>query len=134
MRIHFTCRLDDGTEYDSSYKNDPLELTVGQSEFPRGLEAGIVDMAVGEVKTITIPPDEAFGPHQRELMQTIDRDMIPETMGIELGMELEAPGPDKQPVRMTVVELSDESVTLDANHPLAGKNLTFDVELVAIGD
>ncbi len=131
IRVHYTGRLEDGSEFDSSADSDPLEITVGESSVIEGFEQAVLGMTVGERKTVTIPPDQGYGPRRDEMMQEIDRSTIPEELELKLGARLEASGEETM-FTLTVVEIGEKTVTLDANHPLAGKDLTFEIELVAI--
>ena len=132
VRVHYTGRFDDGDEFDSSTGGDPLEITLGQQAVIPGFESGIMGMAVGDSKTVRIEAADAYGPHHPEGVQEIERSTIPPEINIDVGARLQATGPDDQLVELTVVALTDDMVTVDANHPLAGKDLTFEIELVEI--
>lgn len=132
VRIHYTGRLTDGTEFDSSTGREPLEFQLGAGQIITGLENKVQGMAEGETATVTIPADEAYGQHRPEGVQTVPRDRIPEGVDVAPGARLQATGGDGQAMTLTVVNASDEDVTVDANHPLAGKDLVFDVELVEV--
>ncbi|AHC99677.1 FKBP-type peptidyl-prolyl cis-trans isomerase [Leisingera methylohalidivorans] len=132
VRIHYTGKLTDGTVFDSSEGRDPLEFTVGAGHVIAGMDAGLEDMAEGESKTLEIPCAEAYGPINPAARQDIPREGIPGDIPLELGTQLQMQSPDGQVLPVTVVEVSDETVTLDANHFLAGKDLVFDIELVSV--
>lgn len=132
VRIHYTGTLSDGTQFDSSNGRDPLEFELGAGQVIPGLEREIVGMAVGDTKSVSIVADEAYGPHRPEGVQEIERSEIPDSIQLEVGIELQASNQEGHSMRLRVVSLSDDKVTLDGNHPLAGKDLTFDVELVEI--
>ena len=132
VRIHYTGTLTDGTVFDSSEGRDPLEFTVGTGQVIKGMDAGMEGMAVGEKKTLNIPCQEAYGPINPAARQSIPREGIPADIPLEIGTQLQMQSPDGQVLPVTVVEVDDESVTLDANHFLAGKDLVFEVELVSI--
>ena len=132
VRVHYTARLDDGSEFDSSAGRDPLEITLGQAAVMPGLDNAIIGMAVGDTKTVNIAAAEAYGPHKPEGVQEVDRSLIPAEVNVDVGARVQATGPDNQPVVLTVVAVTDDKVTLDANHPLAGRDLSFDIELVEI--
>jgi peptidylprolyl isomerase len=132
VRIHYTGKLSDGTTFDSSDGGDPLEFELGAGSIIPGLEQGIIGMAVGDSNTVNIPATDAYGPHHAEAVQTVERSEIPDHVELAVGGQLQAQAPNGQQLMLTVVELTDVSVTLDANHPLAGKDLTFNVELVEI--
>jgi peptidylprolyl isomerase len=132
VRIHYTGTLTDGTVFDSSEGRDPLEFTVGSGQVIKGMDAGMEGMAVGEKKTLNIPCLEAYGPINPAARQSIPREGIPADIPLEIGTQLQMQSPDGQVLPVTVVEVDDETVTLDANHFLAGKDLVFEVELVSI--
>jgi len=132
VKVHYTGTLEDGTQFDSSAGRDPLEFTLGEGQVIPGFEQALAEMAVGETKTVQIPAEQAYGEHQPELVQEVDREQIPADIELAIGAQLQAQGPDGQVFRLVVTELADASVTLDGNHPLAGKALTFELELVEI--
>jgi peptidylprolyl isomerase len=132
VKVHYTGALADGTQFDSSAGREPLEFVIGGGGIIAGLEQAVIGMAVGETKRVIIPADQAYGPWHDALVQLASRSDIPAHIELAAGMILEADGPGGQRVRLTVIELDDESVTVDANHRLAGRDLTFDLELVAI--
>jgi peptidylprolyl isomerase len=135
LRVHYTGTLADGTEFDSSTSRDPLVVTIGEGQVIPGFEDALVGMAEGESKSVTLPPEDAYGPHHDQLVHTVERGRIPETIDLEVGTVLQAADPSGNQLRLQVVEFSDDTVTLDANHPLAGKALTFDLQLVGfVGD
>jgi peptidylprolyl isomerase len=131
IKVHYTGTLDDGTQFDSSAGRDPLEVTLGEGQVIPGFEKGLEGMAIGEKKSIHIPADEAYGDHHPELVQEVPREHIPQEIELEVGVQLQAQGPNG-PFVVVVTDLSDETATLDGNHPLAGKALNFDLELVEI--
>lgn len=130
--IHYTGTLTDGTTFDSSEGRDPLEFEVGSGQIIPGLDKAMPGMAVGEKKVVEIPCAEAYGEAQPEARQAIPRDQIPAEIPVEVGLQLQMQSPNGQAIPVTIVEASETEVTLDANHPLAGKDLTFAVELVEI--
>lgn len=132
VRIHYTGTLNDGTVFDSSEGRDPLEFTVGSGMIIPGLDRELPGMTVGEKKKVTIAPEDAYGPRQDGALLEVPRSDIPAEIPLELGLQLQMSGPQGQPMPVTVTELTDDSVTLDANHPLAGQTLIFDFEVVAI--
>ena len=132
VKVHYTGTLDDGSQFDTSRGREPLTVTIGKGELIPGFEQALLGMAEGESKSVTIESDDAYGPHRSELVQEIERSLIPPEMDLEVGGSVMVRGPDEQPMRLLIRELSEDSVTLDANHPLAGENLTFDLELVQI--
>jgi peptidylprolyl isomerase len=132
VRVHYTGRLDDGTVFDSSVARDPLELTIGSDRLIPGFEQAVVGMNLGESKTVEIPVDEAFGPYREELLTEVERSKLPMDIVPEVGQKLNMTDVGGRTTVVTVVEVSESSITIDTNHPLAGKDLTFDIELVQI--
>ena len=132
VQVHYTGRLDDGNVFDSSNGGDPLEFTIGQGMMIPGFEQGVVGMEPGESRTVIIAADQAYGIYQPQGVIEVARSEIPPSIPLAVGTQLQATGPDGRPAYMTVLELSADRVKLDGNHPLAGKDLTFDLELVAI--
>lgn len=133
VRIHYTGKLDDGTVFDSSTNRDPLEFSIGAGQVIPGFEAAVVGMAPGESKTEKIDSEKAYGPHRSEMVMVVERQQIPPDIPLGVGQQLQLQGPSGQPpLPVLVTEVSDNQVTLDANHPLAGENLTFDIQLVDI--
>ena len=132
VTIHYTGKLEDGTVFDSSRDSDPLQFSIGGGQVIPGFEAAVVGMAPGESKTETIGAEQAYGPRRTEMVMQVERNQIPDDIPLDVGQQLQLRGPEGQMVPVLVTDLSDENVTLDANHPLAGENLTFDIELVDI--
>ncbi|WP_127144928.1 FKBP-type peptidyl-prolyl cis-trans isomerase [Pelagibacterium montanilacus] len=132
VRIHYTGRLTDGTQFDTSSGRDPLEFTLGSGQIIPGLDNQVQGMAEGDSATVTIPADDAYGQHRPEGVQSVPRDRIPEGVDLSPGARLQATGGDGRAMTLTVVGIDEENVTVDANHPLAGKDLVFDVELVEV--
>ena len=132
MQIHYTGTLSDGDVFDSSEGRSPLEFTVGSGQVIPGFDTGVMGMSVGEKKTFTIPCAEAYGVSDPRMVQDVPRSEMPADMQIEVGMRLSASGPDGRELQLVVVDVSDEVVRLDANHPLAGEDLTFAIEVVAV--
>lgn len=132
VKIHYTGSLEDGTVFDSSAGREPLEFTLGEGAVIPGFEKAAVGMDAGEKKKFTIPCDEAYGERNEELIYVVDKSELPQGIDPEPGMALQAQGPDGQPFLLNVTAVAEEKVTLDANHPLAGKDLTFEIELVAV--
>lgn len=132
VRIHYTGRLTDGTQFDSSANRDPLEFQLGSGQIIKGLDDQVQGMAVGDKQTVTIPADAAYGPHRPEGVQIVPREQIPDGVDVSIGARLQATGGDGNAMTLTVVNASDAEITVDANHPLAGKDLVFDVELVEV--
>ena len=129
--VHYTGKLEDGTIFDSSLTEgrEPLNVTLGQGQLIKGFENGLVDMTEGEKKTIEIEPSDAYGEINEMLVTEVNKTQVPE--GIEVGQMLQGMGP-MGPINVTVVEVSESTVKVDANHPLAGKKLIFDLEVVSV--
>ena len=132
VKIHYTGTLDDGNQFDSSAGRDPLEFEMGAGMVIPGFEKGVADMAVGEKKTINIPAVEAYGEKRDEMVMEFERSQLPEGLEPEIGMGLQMQGPQGQPVPVQITAVAEETITIDANHPLAGKNLNFELELVEV--
>ena len=133
VSFHYTGTLSDGTTFDSSEGRAPLTFEMGAGQIIPGLEAALAGMSAGESKTVTIAAAEAYGPRHAEAMQEIPRDALPDHIPLEIGTQLEVQTPDGHAMAVTVAAVTDETVTLDANHPLAGEDLTFAVEIVVVG-
>jgi len=132
VRMHYTGSLADGTEFDSSAGRDPLEFQLGSGQIIPGLDAGVTGMEVGATKTVVIEPSDAYGDRDPARVQAVPREQIPDHIPVEPGTQLQMQTPDGQTMPVMVAEADQSQVTLDANHPLAGQQLTFDVELVEI--
>jgi peptidylprolyl isomerase len=133
VQVHYTGTLADGTVFDSSAGRDPLEFTIGSGQVIPGFDEAVKGMKVGEKKTVTIPSDEAYGPHFDDMVVEVPREKLPSNIEPKVGQMLEATRPDGEKIGFIITNISDNNtVTLDANHPLAGKDLTFDIELVKI--
>lgn len=132
VKIHYTGTLDDGTLFDSSAGRSPLEFEMGAGMVIPGFENGVRAMAVGEKKSIHIPAVAAYGEYREELVMRFDRAQLPAGLDPEVGMGLQMQGPQGQPIPVTVSAVDEQFVTIDANHQLAGQNLNFELELVAV--
>ena len=130
--VHYQGRLESGEVFDDSNGRDPLEISLGQGMVIPGFENALIDMAVSEKKTVNIPAAEAYGEHRAELVQEVPKNQLPEEIKPEVGMQLVSQTPDGQQIPLIVTEVGEEAITVDANPPLAGKDLIFDLELVAI--
>lgn len=130
--IHYTGRLEDGTVFDSSEGREPLEFRLGEGRVIPGFEEAVEGMKPGDEKTADVPADEAYGPRRDDLLLTVSREQLPDGLEPEVGQKLEMATRDGQKVPVVVTDTDDGSVVLDANHPLAGKDLTFDIALVKI--
>lgn len=132
VRIHYTGTLDDGTMFDSSEGRAPLEFTVGTGQIIPGLDRALQGMEIGDRKVVDVPAEEAYGPVDPNARQAVPRDQIPADIPLEEGAQLQVQTQGGQVLPVTVAEVSEETVVLDANHPLAGKDLSFAIELVEI--
>ena len=132
VRIHYTGTLEDGTQFDSSSGRDPLEFAIGSGQVIPGFDNAVAGMSVGESKTVTIPPDAAYGQRHEQLVQQVARTALPDDMEPTVGMQLQSQSPEGQVMNLVVTEVESDSITVDANHPLSGLALTFSIELVEI--
>lgn len=130
VKVHYTGKLDDDTIFDTSVEREPLEFTIGAGQIIPGFEGAVREMQVGQVKTITIPAEEAYGPHNEDMVMVVERDKLPENLNPVVGQRLQKQQEDGNTAVIVVTDFSDTTITLDANHPLAGKALTFEIELV----
>ncbi len=132
VRIHYTGTLNDGQTFDSSEGREPLEFQVGSGQIIPGLDQAMPGMAVGDSKTVEVACENAYGEADPQAMQTVPRTSIPDDIPLDPGTRLQMQTPQGQVVPVTVAEVTEEEVTLDANHPLAGQDLTFKLELVGV--
>ncbi|HID72290.1 MAG TPA: peptidylprolyl isomerase [Thermoplasmata archaeon] len=132
VRVHYTGKLEDGSVFDTSRGGEPLEFTIGAGQIIPGFEKAIIGMEPGNSKTIKIPSEEAYGPRREDMMVVVEKSQFPEDIKPVVGQELQIRQGDGLAIPVTVVEVTESKVTLDANHPLAGKDLTFDIELIEI--
>ena len=132
VKVHYTGKLDDGTVFDSSADREPLEFTLGSGSIIPGFERAVLGMNLGESKTEIIPTDDAYGPHLEEMVVVVDRQQMPVEIEPQIGQQLQLQQQDGQVLPVVITDVSDASVTLDANHPLAGEALIFDIKLVEI--
>ncbi len=132
VRVHYTGRFEDGTVFDSSEGGEPLTFVVGNQEVIEGFDRAVEGMQVGETREIVIPPEQAYGERNEALVQTIARDQIRLGVEPEVGMGIEMRAPDGTVIPLVISEVTETTVTLDANHPLAGQHLYFSLRLVGI--
>ncbi|TXD48826.1 peptidylprolyl isomerase [Polaribacter sp. IC073] len=132
VKVNYTGKLSDGQVFDTSEGKEPIEFTLGQGRLIPGFEKGLIDMELNEKKTITIVKEEAYGEVNNDLIQEVKKTELPQDMTPEVGMGLVSKSPDGQEMNLMVVEVRDESIVIDGNHPLAGKDLIFDLEVVEI--
>jgi peptidylprolyl isomerase len=132
VQVHYTGKLENGTVFDTSRERHPLQFTLGNGQVIAGFENAITGMDIGESKTAVIPVEQGYGPRRDDMIVTIKRDTLPPDLTAKVGQRLEITQTDDQVMLVTVTGVSESSITIDANHPLAGKVLTFDLELVGI--
>ncbi|MBM4147371.1 MAG: peptidylprolyl isomerase [Nitrospira sp.] len=132
VKIHYICKLADGTVIDSSSGKEPLEFTLGKGEVIKALEDAVMGMGVGQSKTVNVPAENAYGPHRGEWVLNMGRDKLTEGFNPEVGLDFEIPRGKGQSSKATVTHVSQSSVTLDFNHPLAGKALIFEISFLEI--
>ena len=130
VKVHYTGKLQDGQVFDSSLEREPIEFTIGQGQIIPGFENGLIDMQVNEKKTIEIPHTEAYGEVQKELFQEVPKSQLPQEIEPQVGMGLVSKNPDGSERQLRVAEVKEESIIIDANHPLAGKDLTLELEVL----
>jgi FKBP-type peptidyl-prolyl cis-trans isomerase 2 len=132
VQVHYTGKLKDGTVFDSSVNREPLEFTMGKGMMIPGFEAAVHGMEVGDSKVATIPVEEAYGPASEDMLVQVERKDIPQDIELQPGLQLTMHQQNGQPIPVIVKEITDTTVTLDANHPLAGEDLIFEISLVNI--
>ena len=132
VRIHYTGTLQDGTVFDSSQGRDPLEFTLGAGQVIPGFDAAVDGMEVGATRTVTIAADQAYGQRREDMILAIPREQVPANVNPEVGEQLQV-GQGNEQFLVTVAEVNEREIVLDGNHPLAGEDLTFALELVSIG-
>ena len=133
VKIHYTGKLKDGEIFDTSRENQPLEFIVGNREMMPGLETRVIGMEAGGKKSIEVPPEEAYGPRKEELVVEVKKSKFPNHIEPSLGQRLQMQVDNGNHIELAITEIREETITLDANHPLAGQTLFFDLELVEIG-
>ncbi len=132
LRLHYTGTLDDGTVFDTSAGSEPLEFTLGAGEIIPGLDEGVTGMSVGETRSVRVEAADAYGEHDPDRVQAVPLSQVPDDIPTEIGTQLQVQTSSGQVMNVTVAGKTDSDLLLDTNHPLAGKALTFDVELVEI--
>ena len=131
-KLHYTARLENGRVISTTKGRPPVEIEIGSGTPILGLEQGIIGMEIGETRTITVPPEEGFGPKWKELMLEVDKSELPDSVTPTVGKRLQVRKEGGGLVYVTIADINEDTVTLDANHPLAGETLTFDIELVGV--
>ena len=132
VKVHYTGKLEDGTVFDSSAERDPLEFSLGEGRVIAGFEEAVVGMSPGDSKSASISADRAYGPYRQEMVMVVDRQQIPADLSVNVGQQLQIRQKSGEAIPVIVTDVSESKVTLDANHPLAGRDLTFDIRLVEI--
>ncbi len=132
VKIHYTGKLADGTVFDSSLDREPLQFTVGEAQVLEGFERCVVGMNPGDTRSIQLPAREAYGLHRDDLVMEADREQFPEDLELEVGIQIQMEEDDGRITVVTVIRLDEKTITLDANHPLAGMDLTFEITLVKV--
>ncbi|MCG3111882.1 MAG: peptidylprolyl isomerase [Candidatus Manganitrophus sp.] len=132
VKVHYVGKFEDGTVFDTSREREPLPFTIGEGEVIPGFEEAVVGMNPGESKKVVIPAENAYGPRHEEMVLVVDRQNLPEGVDPQVGQQYQIPQSDGQSIVVTVTDASDSSVTLDGNHPLAGRELTFEIELLEV--
>lgn len=129
VKVHYTGTLADGTVFDSSLEREPLEFTLGEGQLIPGFEKTVLGMSAGESRTVIIPAEEAYGPYREEMVLEVPRTQLPPDMQPQVGMQLQVGEEQGEGMLVQITQVSDSNITLDANHPLAGKDLTFNIQL-----
>jgi FKBP-type peptidyl-prolyl cis-trans isomerase 2 len=132
VKVHYHGRFTDGTTFDSSEGREPLEFTVGEGNVIKGFDDGVMGMSIGDKKTVSIQAGDAYGDKSEDMLVEFPKEQFPPDMNPEVGMQLNMTNGNGQVILVTIVEVKEDTVILDANHPLAGKDLIFDIELVSI--
>ena len=132
VKVHYTGKLEDGSVFDSSREKEPLEFTLGKGQLIPGFEKAVTDMEAGESTQVTIPAEEAYGDPREDLIISVPKSQLPDDVEPKVGLQLQVNQPNGEPVPVRVTEVGDENLKLDANHPLAGRDLTFDIEVVDV--
>lgn len=132
VKVHYTGTLDNGNIFDSSRKRDPLEFTIGKGRLIPEFEKAVVGMNVGDSREIKINAENAYGKRREEFIVNIDKEYVPREIDPKVGMNLQLKNPENRLMNAIIISVSEDHITLDANHPLAGENLTFNIELVEI--
>ncbi|MEX0773730.1 MAG: peptidylprolyl isomerase [Balneolales bacterium] len=130
VKVHYTGKLADGSEFDSSANKEPMEFKIGEGKLIPGFEQAVVGMNVGDKNTVTIPSNEAYGERRDDMNVSVEKEKLPEDLTPELGQQLQIQQEDGKAIPVVIADISDTHVTLDANHPLAGEDLTFEIEVV----
>ena len=132
VKVHYTGTLQNGEVFDSSVEKEPLEFTLGEGQLIPGFEKAVIGMSIGDSTTINIPSAEAYGDTREDLIIAVPKDQLPKEIEPKVGMQLQVNQENGQPVPVKIAEITDTELKLDANHPLAGEDLTFEIELINV--
>jgi peptidylprolyl isomerase len=132
VKVHYTGKLEDGTVFDTSTESEPLQFKIGEGRLIPDFEKAVIGMEPGESKTINVVSNDAYGPHNKDMVMVVDRKDVPENLDPQLNQQLQIRQQDGNAFVVTVTDVSENSITLDGNHPLAGKDLIFDIQLMDI--
>lgn len=132
VRVHYMGKMDDGSVFDTTINHEPIEFTIGARQVIPGFEQAVIGLEPGESVTVRVPAQKAFGSYRPEMVENVHPSQLPEGLEPEVGQQLQIPRQDGEPFVVRITDVSDASITLDANHPLAGHDLTFNVRLVEI--
>ena len=132
VKVHYTGTLESGEVFDTSKEREPLEFKLGEGQLIPGFEKAVIGMNAGESTKVDIPSDEAYGEAREDLVIKVPKDQLPEDVEPQVGMQLQVNQPNGQPIPVRITEVGESELTLDANHPLAGKDLSFDIELIEV--
>ena len=132
VKVNYTGKMEDGTVFDTSADREPLEFTIGERMIIPGFEAAVIGMNIGDKRSINLPPEEAYGPYFYDMVMEADREEFPADMNPEVGMQIQIHHEDGESIVALITKIVENIITLDANHPMAGKTLNFDIELVGI--
>lgn len=133
VKVHYTGKLSDGEIFDTSENREPLAFTIGKGEVIPGFETGVTGLEIGESKTVVIPTEQAYGPRRDEMIYKVGKDKFPPDVELKIGDAFKIGEEQGAPLIVSITDIAETEVTLDGNHPLAGKELTFDIKLVEIG-
>lgn len=132
VKVRYKGRIENAEVFDTSKSREPHEFTIGRGDVILGLEKGVIGMEEGDKKSITVPPEEAYGPWEKDLTADVKKSDLPENITPVIGMKLMLRQSDSTQLNIIITDMNEDNITLDANHPLAGKTLLFDAELVEI--
>ena len=132
VKVHFTGSLEDGSIFGSTVDEEPFEFTIGEKNMLPGFESAVIGMQEGDTKSITLPPEEAYGPHKKELVHFMDRTSFPKEINLEIGKTLRIRTQDEKYAVVTIKDFTEDNIVIDGNDPLAGETLTFNIELIDI--